>query len=83
MDHEALKNLVVKVVSEQLGIPEEEVKPEKSLVDDLGADSLEIVELVMAVEDELDMVIADDDAERWKTVQDMVDLVVKMKGVPA
>ncbi|NPV71199.1 MAG: acyl carrier protein [Firmicutes bacterium] len=63
------------IVVEQLGVAEEDVIPEASFIDDLGADSLDIVELVMALEEEFDMEIPDEDAERIVTVGDAVDYI--------
>lgn len=61
------------VIVEQLGVDPERVKAEASFIDDLGADSLDIVELVMAVESEFDLEIPDEDAENLKTVQNVMD----------
>ena len=58
-----------KIVAEQLGVKEDEVKTESSFVDDLGADSLDTVELVMALEEEFDTEIPDEEAEQISTVQ--------------
>lgn len=66
---------VQKIIEEQLGVDPEKVKPEASFIDDLGADSLDIVELVMAMEEEFDMEIPDEDAEKLKTVQDVLNYV--------
>jgi len=66
-----------KIVIEQLGVDEEQVKPEASITDDLGADSLDRVELVMAIEQEFDIEISDEDAEKIATIQDAVDYVQK------
>jgi len=63
------------IVVEQLGVDEEEVTEQASFVDDLGADSLDIVELVMALEEEFDMEIPDEDAEKIKTVGDAVNYI--------
>ncbi len=62
---------VKKIIEEQLGVDSERVKPEASFIDDLGADSLDIVELVMAMEEEFDIEIPDEDAEKLRTVQDV------------
>ncbi len=62
---------VKKIIEEQLGVDPERVKPEASFIDDLGADSLDIVELVMAMEEEFDIEIPDEEAEKLKTVQDV------------
>lgn len=65
---ERVKNLVV----EQLGVSEDQVTPEASFTEDLGADSLDVVELVMAFEEEFDLQIPDEDAEKIQTVADVV-----------
>ena len=66
---------VKEIVCEQLGVGEEEVTPEASFIEDLGADSLDIVELVMALEEEYEMEISDEDAEKIKTVQDVITYI--------
>jgi acyl carrier protein len=66
---------VREVVSNQLGVSLSEVVPEASFVDDLGADSLDLVELVMAMEEQFGMEIGDEDAEKMRTVQDVIDYV--------
>jgi acyl carrier protein len=68
---------VTDIVVEQLGVKEDEVKAESSFVDDLGADSLDTVELVMALEEEFDTTIPDDDAEGITTVQQAIDYIEK------
>ncbi len=65
-----LEKRVSELIVEQLGVTEEEIKPEASFIDDLGADSLDIVELVMAMEEEFDIEIPDEDAERIQTIGD-------------
>ncbi len=71
----SVEERVKKIVVEQLGVNEGEVKPGASFVDDLGADSLDTVELVMALEEEFDCEIPDDQAEKITTVQQAVDYV--------
>ncbi len=66
---EKVKNLIV----EELAVDPSEVTAEASFIDDLGADSLDVVELVMAMEEEFDLEIPDEDAEKIETVQDAVD----------
>jgi acyl carrier protein len=66
---------VKKIISEQLGVPETDVKPEASFVNDLGADSLDTVELVMALEEEFGVEIPDEDAEKIATVQNAIDYI--------
>ncbi|MBF0432966.1 MAG: acyl carrier protein [Fibrobacteria bacterium] len=68
---------ISKVIVEKLGVKEEQVKPEATFVDDLGADSLDQVELIMALEDEFDIEIPDDEAEKLKKVSDVLDYVKK------
>lgn len=70
---------VTKIIEEQLGVDPDRIKPEASFIDDLGADSLDIVELVMAMEEEFDLEIPDEDAEKLKTVQD-VSSYIEGKG---
>lgn len=71
----ALFDKVKEIIIEQLGVEEEQVVQEASFVDDLGADSLDIVELVMALEEEFNMEIPDEDAEKIKTVGDAVSYI--------
>ena len=66
---------VMKLVCEQLGVKEEEVTPEASFVEDLGADSLDTVELVMALEEEFETEIPDEEAEKITTVQQAIDFI--------
>jgi acyl carrier protein len=66
---------VKKIVVEQLGVKEEEVSNESSFVDDLGADSLDTVELVMALEEEFECEIPDEEAEKITTVQQAIDYI--------
>ena len=70
-----IEERVKKIVAEQLGVKEEEVKNESSFVEDLGADSLDTVELVMALEEEFETEIPDEEAEKITTVQAAVDYV--------
>ena len=70
-----IEERVKKIVVEQLGVKEEEVTSEASFVDDLGADSLDTVELVMALEEEFETEIPDEDAEKITTVQQAIDYV--------
>ncbi len=71
---------VKKIICEQLNVAEEDVVPEASFVDDLGADSLDQVELIMAMEEEFDISIPDEDAEKIRTVQDAIDYILKAMG---
>jgi len=63
---------VKKIIVDQLGVEEEKVKVDSSFIDDLGADSLDIVELIMAFEEEFDVEIADEEAEKIKVVGDVI-----------
>jgi len=70
---------VREIICEQLGVSEEEVTAEASFIEDLGADSLDIVELVMAMEEEFEVEIPDEEAEHIKTVQDAVNFINEHK----
>jgi acyl carrier protein len=70
---------VKQIIVEQLGVDESQVDPSASFVDDLGADSLDIVELVMAFEEAFDLDIPDEDAEKIKTVKDAIDYIEAKK----
>ena len=76
----SVEERVKKIVAEQLGVNEEEVTNQASFVDDLGADSLDTVELVMALEEEFECEIPDDEAEKITTVQQAVDYIQKNLG---
>ncbi len=71
----SIEEQVKSIVAEQLGVKEEEVTTAASFVDDLGADSLDTVELVMALEEEFETEIPDDDAEKITTVQEAIDFI--------
>ena len=73
----SVEERVKKLIVEQLGVNETEVTPDASFVDDLGADSLDTVELVMALEEEFETEIPDEDAENITTVQEAIDYVLK------
>ena len=70
---------VYKIIVEQLGVEANAIKPDSSFVDDLGADSLDLTELIMAMEEEFDIEIADEDAQKIQKVQDAVDYIEKAK----
>jgi len=70
---------VKQIIVEQLGVDDNQVDPSASFVDDLGADSLDIVELVMAFEEAFDLDIPDEDAEKIKTVKDAIDYIEAKK----
>jgi len=66
---------VIEIIVEQLGVGEDEVTPEASFIDDLGADSLDLVELIMAMEEEFGLEISDEEAEKILTVQDVINYI--------
>ncbi len=76
----ALFDEVKEVIVEQLNVDENEVTPEANFVEDLGADSLDVVEMVMALEEKFGIEIPDSDAENIKTVQDVIDYIEKAKS---
>jgi acyl carrier protein len=71
----AVEDKIRDIIVEQLGVTAEEVVPEASFIDDLGADSLDIVELVMAIEEEFGLEIPDEDAERMQSIADAINYV--------
>jgi acyl carrier protein len=75
-----LEELVSEIIVEQLGVSKEEIVPEASFIDDLGADSLDIVELVMAIEEKFDIEIPDDDAEKLQTIGDAFAYIRERTG---
>ena len=70
-----IEEKVKTIICEQLSVAEEDVVPKASFVDDLGADSLDLVEMIMAMEEAFNISIADEDAEKIKTVQDAIDYI--------
>ena len=71
----SIETRVIKIVADQLGVKEDTVKPDSSFVDDLGADSLDTVELVMALEEEFECEIPDEEAEKITNVQLAIDYI--------
>ena len=71
----SVERRVIEIIVEQLGVSEDEVTMEASFIDDLGADSLDLVELIMALEEEFSLEISDEDAEKIQTVQDVVNYI--------
>ena len=73
----SIEDKVKKIIAEKLSVDLSEVVPEASFVDDLGADSLDLVELIMTMEEEFDVDISDEDAEKMETVKDAIDYIAK------
>jgi acyl carrier protein len=71
----SVEDKMKKIIAEKLSVDMEEIVPEASFVDDLGADSLDLVELIMSMEEEFDTDISDEDAEKIVTVQDAIDYI--------
>ncbi len=80
MSTPTIEQRIKKIVAEQLGIPEGEVKADSKIESDLGADSLARVELAMAIEDDLEVEISDEDLEQIITVQDAIDLATRVSS---
>ncbi len=76
----ALFDEIKEVIVEQLNVSPDEVKPGAKFVEDLGADSLDVVEMIMALEEKFEIEIPDSDAEKIQTVQDVVDYIEKAKS---
>lgn len=76
----AIDEKVIDIIVDKLGVDRAEATPEAVFVDDLGADSLDLVELIMAMEEEFGMEIADEDAEKLRTVQDVISFVSSRAG---
>jgi acyl carrier protein len=76
----AIDEKVIDIIVDKLGVDRSEATPEAVFVDDLGADSLDLVELIMAMEEEFGMEIADEDAEKLRTVQDVISFVSARAG---
>ncbi len=76
----SVEEKVIDIIVEKLNVPREKVKPEASFIDDLGADSLDLVELVMAMEEAFDMEVSDEEAEKLRTVKDVIDYVKARVG---
>ncbi|MCD6215282.1 MAG: acyl carrier protein [Thermodesulfobacteriota bacterium] len=76
-----IEKRVKEIIANQLGVDQEEVVPEASFVEDLGADSLDLVELIMAIEEEFGVEVPDEEAEKIRKVQDAIDYIQKhIKG---
>ncbi len=72
---QAIEERVRSIIADQLGVAEEQVKPESKFIEDLGADSLDIVELIMAMEEEFETEIPDDEAEKIRNVNDVISFL--------
>ena len=76
----AIDEKVIDIIVDKLGVDRSEATPEAVFIDDLGADSLDLVELIMAMEEEFGMEIADEDAEKLRTVQDVISFISARAG---
>ncbi|MCC6026495.1 MAG: acyl carrier protein [Caldimicrobium sp.] len=76
----SIEEKVIEIISQKLNLSKDQVKPEASFVDDLGADSLDLVELVMAMEEAFGMEVPDEDAEKLRTVKDVIEYVKSKVG---
>lgn len=76
----SLEEKIVDIIAEKLNLSKEQIKPEASFIDDLGADSLDLVELVMTMEETFGMEVPDEDAEKLKTVKDVIEYVKSKIG---
>ncbi len=76
----SIEEKVIEIISQKLNLSKDQVKPEASFVDDLGADSLDLVELVMAMEEAFGMEVPDEDAEKLRTVKDVIEYVKAKVG---
>jgi len=72
---QAIEERVRSIIADQLGVSEDEVKPDSKFIEDLGADSLDIVELIMAMEEEFETEIPDEEAEKIRTVNDVITFI--------
>jgi acyl carrier protein len=81
MDRNEMHKKIVDIIANQLGVDKEMVTPEANVVDDLGADSLDVVELVMALEEAFDLEIPDEEAEKIRTVKDILEYLGKTVSV--
>ncbi len=75
-----MEERIKEIIADQLGIDVAQIKPESKFVEDLGADSLDVVELIMAFEEEFDVEIPDEDAEKIQTVADVINYIKEKKG---
>ncbi len=80
MSDKSIEERVKDIIVDQLGVSADQVTPEAKFVEDLGADSLDTVELVMALEEEFDVEVPDDEAEKLQAVKDVVSFITSKKG---
>lgn len=80
MSEKSIEERVKDIIVDQLGVSADQVTPEAKFVEDLGADSLDTVELVMALEEEFDVEVPDDEAEKLQAVKDVVSFITSKKG---
>lgn len=78
---DSVEEQVISIVAEQLGVAKEQVTPEASIINDLGADSLDQVELVMELEEKFDIQVPDDAADKFQTVGQVIDYIKKVQSV--
>ncbi|MCD6489856.1 MAG: acyl carrier protein [Thermodesulfobacterium sp.] len=76
----SVEEKVIEIISQKLNLSKDQIKPEASFVDDLGADSLDLVELVMAMEEAFGMEVPDEEAEKMRTVKDVIEYVKAKTG---
>ncbi len=76
----SVEEKVIEIIAQKLNLSKDQIKPEASFVDDLGADSLDLVELVMAMEEAFGMEVPDEDAEKLRTVKDVIEYVKQRVG---
>jgi acyl carrier protein len=76
----AIEEKIIEIIMEQLDVVKEECVPEASFIDDLGADSLDIVELIMAMEENFGIEIGDDELKKIRTIQDVINFIVQKRG---
>ncbi|BAU22661.1 acyl carrier protein [Caldimicrobium thiodismutans] len=76
----SVEEKVIDIIAQKLNLSKDQIKPEASFVDDLGADSLDLVELVMAMEEAFGLEVPDEDAEKLRTVKDVLDYVKSRVG---
>jgi acyl carrier protein len=76
----SIEEKVIEIISQKLNLSKDQIKPEASFVDDLGADSLDLVELVMAMEEAFGMEVPDEEAEKLRTVKDVIEYIKAKTG---